>query len=64
MASRKSDVQVSLSSTSIAVLKELLHQVEQVKAKRARQAQAKDSTLTNNGQLPLISEADDEGDKD
>lgn len=64
MANRKSEVQVTLSSTSIAVLKELLHQLEQVKTKRARQAQAKDSTLTNNGQLPLISEADDEGDKD
>jgi hypothetical protein len=63
MATRKSDVQVRLDSTSIAVLKAILHQVEQVKAKRSER-RLKDSTEEGKGQLPLIVDTDEKGEAD
>ena len=54
MAAHKSDIQVSLDSTSIAVLKALLYQVEQAKAKREQQRKSKDNTADLTGQLPLL----------
>lgn len=59
MASRKSDVQVTLDSTSITVLKAILHQVEQVKVKQDQRRQTKDSTVKLTGQLPLPSSTAD-----
>jgi hypothetical protein len=59
MSSRKSDVQVTLDSTSIAVLKTILHQVEQAKAKRDRQLQRQNSMVKGRGQLALLSEVSD-----
>jgi hypothetical protein len=62
MASSKSEVLVKLDSASIAVLKAILHQVEQVKVKREQQRQAKDNTVESTGQLPLpTSTADTKG---
>lgn len=65
MTARKLGVQVTLDSTSITVLKAILHQVEQVKTKRVRRSQAKDSTAAFEGQLALLSDAPEEkGDAD
>jgi hypothetical protein len=65
VAARKSQVQVTLDTTSIAVLKAILHQAEQVVAKRSRKHQVKDSTGDPIGQLPLLdNEADKKEDQD
>lgn len=63
MGFRKAGVQVTLDSTSVAVLKSILHQVETAKGKRAARSSAKNSTEVPSGQLPLLSDmADPQGD--
>lgn len=60
MKPRKSNVQVTLDSTSIAVLKALLYQVEQVNAKREQRREAKHSMAVPAGQLSLLTDPKDE----
>lgn len=54
MIGRKPGVQITLDSTSITVLKEILYQVEQAKAKREQKRRVKDSTQDSTGQLSLL----------